>query len=118
MQIYGVTNAVSESLDRALRAAGKVPNTAAVVFHVESGGGSPLASDLIWREIKLLAERMPVVAVMGSVAASGGYYVLTLATKVVAAPATLTGSIGVVSGEPGLDEFSQRHDCLPELLQN
>ena len=116
--ILGETMAGSETVVRALRAAGKDPNTAAVVFHVESGGGSPLASDLIWREIKLLAERMPVVAVMGSVAASGGYYVLTHATKVVAAPATLTGSIGVVSGKPVLAEFNERYGFQPEILKN
>ena len=92
LPLLGDRMAGSETLVRALRAAGKDKRTKAVVFHVDSGGGSALASDLIWREVKLLAERMPVVAVMGAVAASGGYYVLTHATKVLAAPTTITGS--------------------------
>lgn len=116
--LFGDLMAGSETLVQALRTAAKDPNTAAVVFHVDSGGGSPLASDLIWREIKLLAERMPVVAVMGSVAASGGYYVLTHATRIVAAPATLTGSIGVVTGKPVLEEFNRSYGFNPEIVKN
>lgn len=115
--LFGEKMAGSETLVRALRAAGKDPGTAAVVFHVESGGGSALASDLIWREIKLLAQRMPVVAVMGAVAGSGGYYVLTHATKILAAPATITGSIGVVGGKPILQEFNARYGFNPEILK-
>lgn len=116
--VFGGTLAGSETLLRALRTAARDPNTAALVFHVDSGGGSPLASDLIWREVKLLAERMPVVAVMGGVAASGGYYVLTHATRVLAAPATLTGSIGVLSGKPVLTEFNRRYGFNPEVIRN
>lgn len=117
LPLLGDRMAGSETLVRALRTAGKDKRTKAVVFHVESGGGSPLASDLIWREIKLLAERMPVVAVMGAVAGSGGYYVLTHATKVVAAPTTITGSIGVVSGKLVMEEFNDRYGLNPETIK-
>lgn len=116
LPLFGGTLAGSETLVRALRAAGKDPLTEAVVLHVDSGGGSALASDLIWREVKRLAERMPVVAVMGELAASGGYYVLTHATRVVAAPTTLTGSIGVFAGKFVLEEFNRRYGLNPEYL--
>jgi len=116
LPLLGGTMAGSETVVRALRAAGKDPLTRAVVFHVDSGGGSALASDMIWREVRRLAERVPVVAVMGELAASGGYYVLTHATRVVAAPATLTGSIGVVAGKFVLEEFNARYGLNPELL--
>lgn len=66
-----------------------------IVFRINSGGGSALASELIWREVSLTAQEKPVVVSMGDMAASGGYYIATPATKIVASPMTLTGSIGV-----------------------
>ncbi len=117
LPLFGDRMAGSETLVSALRAAGKDKRTKAVVFHVDSGGGSALASDLIWREVKLLAARMPVVAVMGAVAGSGGYYVLTHATKVLAAPTTITGSIGVVSLKPVMEEFNRKYGFNPETLK-
>lgn len=117
LPLVGGVMAGSDTLVAALRAAGRDPRTAAVVFHVDSGGGSALASDLIWREVKLLAARLPVVAVMGGVAASGGYYVLTHATKVLAAPTTITGSIGVMSGHFVLEEFNRRHGIANVTLK-
>lgn len=116
LPLFGDELAGSETVVRALRAAGADGRTAAVVFHVDSGGGSALASDLIWREVKLLAERLPVVAVMGGLAASGGYYVLTHATEVIAAPTTITGSIGVVMTKLVLEEFNARYGFNPESL--
>ena len=71
----------------------------AVVVSVNSPGGSALASDLIARSIAALASRKPVVAVMGNVAASGGYYIAAKAHEIFAHPATITGSIGVVGGK-------------------
>ena len=55
----------------------------------------------MWREIRQLAAKKPVIASMGDVAASGGYYLAMAATKIVAEPLTITGSIGVVTGAPG-----------------
>jgi protease-4 len=71
----------------------------AVVISVNSPGGSALASDLIARSVAALAARKPVVAVMGNVAASGGYYIAAKAHEIFAHPATITGSIGVVGGK-------------------
>jgi protease-4 len=82
-----------------LRRAEKLDDMAALIFHVDSGGGSALASDVIGRQIELLAAKKPVVVYMGNVAASGGYYVAALANHIMNQPATLTGSIGVITAK-------------------
>ncbi|MEO5896792.1 MAG: signal peptide peptidase SppA [Vicinamibacterales bacterium] len=68
----------------------------AIILRVDSPGGSALASDVIWREVMLTRQVKPVIASMSDVAASGGYYISMPAHAIVAEPATLTGSIGVV----------------------
>jgi protease-4 len=73
-----------------------------VVVRVESPGGSSMAADVMWRELKLLAEKKPTVISMGSVAASGGYYVATAAKRIYALPLTVTGSIGIFYGKADL----------------
>jgi protease-4 len=113
----GGHTAGSETLVRALRAAGADRATAAVALFVDSGGGSALASDLIGREVKRLRDKKPVVAVMGAVAASGGYYVLTHATRVIAAPTTITGSIGVLTGKLVLEDLYARWGLNAERVQ-
>jgi protease-4 len=72
---------------------------AAVVLHIHSPGGSATASDVIWRAAERLGRRKPVIAALGDVAASGGYYIAVAAAEIVVAPTTLTGSIGVVGGK-------------------
>lgn len=72
----------------------------AVVLRVNSPGGSALASDVVWREMKLLQAEKPVVVSMGSYAASGGYYISCPADAIVADRLTLTGSIGVFGASP------------------
>jgi protease-4 len=71
----------------------------ALVVRIDSPGGATVASDLIWRELTLTRKQMPVIASMGDLAASGGYYVATPATTIVAQPGTLTGSIGIYTGK-------------------
>ncbi|MEU8342278.1 signal peptide peptidase SppA [Spirillospora sp. NPDC048832] len=90
----------SDTIGAAFRAAVKDDRVKAIVFRVNSPGGSAVASDAIWREV-VLARRAdkPVVVSMGNVAASGGYYVSMAADTIVAQPGTLTGSIGVVVGK-------------------
>jgi protease IV len=85
----------SEGTARAIREARKDSSVKAIVFRINSGGGSALASEVIWREAALAAEVKPFIASMGDVAASGGYYVLAAADTIVASPSTITGSIGV-----------------------
>ena len=80
-------------------------NIKAVVLRVNSGGGSVLASDIIWRELQLLNAKKPVIASMGDVAASGGYYIAVGSRKIFAQPNTITGSIGVFGIIPNLQKF-------------
>ena len=85
----------SDRISRAIRKARKDSTVKAIVFRVNSGGGSALASEVIWREVKLAQEIKPVIASLGDVAASGGYYIVAPAQKIIASPNTITGSIGV-----------------------
>lgn len=77
----------------------------AIVVRVNSGGGSALASDIMWRELKLAKLKKPIIVSMGDVAASGGYYMSCMADKIYAEPNTLTGSIGVFSIIPKTQKF-------------
>ncbi|MFH5821098.1 S49 family peptidase [Georgenia sp. AZ-5] len=104
----------SETVVAALHRAQRDDRTKAIVLFVDSGGGSALASDLIGRAVARCDK--PVVAVMGEVAASGGYYVLAPADRVLASPFTITGSIGVVIGKPVLTQFNERHGLNPESV--
>jgi protease-4 len=72
---------------------------AAVVVHVDSGGGSATSSEAMAAALKTVAAKKPLIVSMGTVAASGGYYVATPGAKIIAQPGTLTGSIGVVTGK-------------------
>lgn len=85
----------SETISKAIRKAREDENVKAIVLRVNSPGGSALASDVIWREVGLAKAVKPVVVSMGDVAASGGYYIACDATKILASPTTITGSIGV-----------------------
>lgn len=87
------------TLANALRALADDPSVTAVVLRVNSGGGSALASEQIAAALEAVKRKKPVVASMGRVAASGGYYIASGAAKIYAQPDTLTGSIGVVGGK-------------------
>lgn len=86
----------SDTLAEQLRKVRADNSIKAVVLRIDSPGGSAIASDVIWREVMLTREVKPVIASMSDVAASGGYYIAMPAHEIVAEPATLTGSIGVV----------------------
>ncbi len=90
----------------ALRKARKTKSTKAIVLRINSPGGSALASELIWRELELTSEQLPVVVSMGNVAASGGYYIACNADKIYAQPTTITGSIGVYGTIPNMSELA------------
>jgi len=90
----------SDSVAAAFRSAVDDSSIRAIVFRVDSPGGSYVASDSIWREVARARERgKPVVVSMGDVAGSGGYFVAIGADKIVAQPGTITGSIGVFAGK-------------------
>jgi protease-4 len=92
----------SERLSKAFRKAREDKRIKAIVFRVNSPGGSALASDVIWREVMLTAKEKPVVASFGDVAASGGYYIACPSTKILADPTSITGSIGVFGVIPNM----------------
>lgn len=85
----------SDRISRAIREARRDTTFKAIVFRVNSPGGSALASEIIWREVELAAKEKPVIVSMGDVAASGGYYIAAPATRIIASRQTITGSIGV-----------------------
>ena len=95
----------SERISKAIRKARKDEKVKAIVLRVNSPGGSALASDVIWREMKLANEEKPVVVSMGDVAASGGYYIACASDKIYASPNTITGSIGVFGIMPNIEEL-------------
>lgn len=88
---------------------GEREDVKAIVLRIDSPGGSVAASQEIYQEVKRIRDRKKVVASMGSVAASGGYYIATAAHKIVANPGTITGSIGVIM------EFANAEELLSKL---
>jgi protease-4 len=98
--LFGESSMGSDTVAGALRAATDDPDVKAILFRVDSPGGSYVASDTIWREVvRARDKKKPVVVSMGDVAASGGYFVAMNADKIVAQPGTITGSIGVLAGK-------------------
>jgi protease-4 len=93
----GGATAGEQTLVGLLRQAETLDSMAALIFHVDSGGGSALASELIGRQIQRISEKKPVLVYMGNIAASGGYYVSAQANHIMSQQATMTGSIGVIS---------------------
>lgn len=97
------------TVSAAFRAARRNDRVAAVLFRVDSPGGSAVASDTIWREVSVTRDAgKPVVVSMGSLAGSGGYYVACPADVIVAQPATITGSIGVLGGKVVVSDLFER----------
>lgn len=90
------TTITSQGIESSLESILENDEIKAIVLHIDSPGGAPTTSDLIWHQIRDASEKKPVVAYMGSVAASGGYYIAMGADTVIASPNTITGSIGVV----------------------
>lgn len=99
------TTIASENFLKLIRKARQDKSVKAIVFRVNSGGGSALASETIWRELTLAKKDKPVVVSMGDYAASGGYYISCMADSIFAEPNTLTGSIGVFGIVPNLEGF-------------
>ena len=95
----------SDTIVAAVNDAAKDPSIKAIVLRVDSGGGSALASDLMWYALENAKAKKPVVVSMGDVAASGGYYIACNANKIVAEPSTITGSIGIFVFKPNIKGF-------------
>lgn len=101
----------------AIEALASDPNVAAIVVRIDSSGGSALASDQIWRALRRARQRKPVLASMGAVAASGGYYVASAAQEIWALPSTLTGSIGLYNGKVDVEQLAERLGVHVEQLR-
>ena len=95
----------SDTVAKALNDAAADKTVKAIVLRVDSPGGSGLASDIIWHAVEAANQKKPVVVSMSDVAASGGYYISASASKIIAQPSTITGSIGVVAGKPVMRGF-------------
>lgn len=106
---FSRSSAGADTIAAALREAGCADGVRAVVLRIDSPGGSVNGSETIWREVcRIRSAGRPVVASMGGVAASGGYYVAMAADAIVANPGTVTGSIGVVTGKLVARELKDR----------
>ncbi len=117
LPLLGSQQIGSSSAQQIIRAARDDDRLAAIVLHVDSPGGSALASDVMWRELKLLNQKKPLIIYMGDVAASGGYYIAAPGRHIVAQPATITGSIGVINGKPVDSGLYQKLDAHRDVIQ-
>jgi protease-4 len=95
----------SEDLSKTIREARRDSSIKAIVLRINSPGGSAYGSDVIWREVKLASETKPVIASMGDVAASGGYYIACAADTIMADRTTITGSIGIFGMIPNMEKL-------------
>lgn len=107
---------VAEQLIEKIRSVRESKRYKAAIIRIDSPGGDALASDLMWREIRLLAAEKPVIASMADVAASGGYYMAMGAGAIVAENLTLTGSIGVVTGKFNLGKLYEKIGFNKEII--
>ncbi|HSL17199.1 MAG TPA: signal peptide peptidase SppA [Methylomirabilota bacterium] len=104
--LFGATDIMgADTIAQAFRSVREDDGIEAVVFRVDSPGGSALASEIIRQEMARTAEKVPVVVSMSNVAGSGGYWIACGAHKVVAMPGTITGSIGVLTGHLNMEPF-------------
>jgi protease-4 len=107
----------SDTVSKAFDDAAADPSIDAIIFRIDSPGGSVLASDLVWNAIeRAKTHGKPVIATMANVAASGGYYVAAAADAIVASPSTITGSIGVIAVRPVIRELLEKFDIGVEVL--
>ena len=117
--LSGGSEFTARAASRAIDAAVREKEVRAIVFRIDSPGGSATASETIWREVARARQRgKPVIVSMGDVAASGGYYIAAAADKIVAEPATLTGSIGVLGGKLVFAGLMQKLGITTDTVQH
>jgi len=107
----------SYTIAESLKKARENPKIGAVVLRVETGGGSAMAADVIYREVQLTAAVKPVIVSMGTAAASGGYYISAPGTHLFANPTTVTGSIGIFYGKADVAELMRRIGVSVEVYK-
>jgi len=106
--LFGTRLVGSYTIAKTLEQLRDDPQYGAVVIRIDSPGGSSLASDVMWREALLTSQKKPVIVSMGSIAASGGYYIASAAPLIYANPLTLTGSIGIFYGKADVSELLRK----------
>ncbi|MDP6937012.1 MAG: signal peptide peptidase SppA [Candidatus Marinimicrobia bacterium] len=114
-----------ETISKAIKTAREDKNIKAVVFRINSGGGSALASDMMWREVLKTtdptagdsANVKPFIATMSDVAGSGGYYIACQADTIVASPGTVTGSIGVIGLRLNFSKLLNKFGITSDLIK-
>jgi len=107
-----------ESIMMQLKRFGKNDAIKAIVLRIESPGGAVGPSQEIFREVRKTSEKKPVIASMGGIAASGGYYIASGATGIVASPGTLTGSIGVILGYTNFRDLLDKIGLVPVVVKS
>ena len=107
----------SETIAKTIKKAREDKSIQAIVFRIDSGGGSGIASDIIWREIVLCKGKKPFIVSMSDVAGSGGYFIACPGDTILADPGTITGSIGVISGKLNLKGLYQKIGFTKEILK-
>src|SRR5712692_7101316 len=116
--LFGSAELSARKLARAFRQAAGDKEVRAILFRIDSPGGSAVASETIWREVVRARERgKPVIVSMGAVAGSGGYYIAAPADKIVAEPATLTGSIGILAGKLVVGDLMKKLGVTDDTAQ-
>ncbi|HYQ16725.1 MAG TPA: signal peptide peptidase SppA, partial [Polyangiaceae bacterium] len=106
--LVGMKLVGSYTIAESIKKARENPLIGAVVLRVETGGGSAMAADVIWREVERTTKIKPVIVSMGTAAASGGYYISSPGTRVFANPLTITGSIGIFYGKADVSELLRK----------
>ena len=114
---FDMAQTITEKLAKKLKKLQKDEDVKAVVFRVNSPGGSAFTSEQIWKEVKDLNAVKPVVVSMGNMAASGGYYISCAASKIVAEENTLTGSIGIFGLFPNMAGLFEKIDLTTDVVK-
>ena len=112
----GTTVMGADTIARAVKQVREDKSIKAAVLRIDSAGGLVIAADIIWHELRQLAEVIPLIVSMGDVAASGGYYIAAPAEVIVAEPGTITGSIGVIGGKYNLKGLYEKLGIHKEIL--
>lgn len=115
--LIGMKMVGSYTIAESLKQAREDDRIGAVVLRIESGGGSAMAADVIWRQVQLTARIKPILVSMGSAAASGGYYIAAPATRVYANPLSITGSIGIFYGKADVSELLRKIGISVEVYK-
>jgi len=115
--LLGVKLVGSYTIAESIKQMREDPRVGAIVLRIETGGGSAMAADVIWRQVQLTTKVKPIIVSMGSAAASGGYYIAAPATRIYANPLSITGSIGIFYGKADVSELLRKIGVSVEVFK-